>query len=306
MAKTKFLPEPAPPANVQAMELPAAPDNDFKMRAFPPARRVSPPLNADSLYHQSDAIQKFLRPLLDLAGNSDYLVAGSAGEFAVGRQVVQVPRFIFMGPGGGGDTICLGIFAGFYGDEPEGTEALIAFLQELEMKPQLARGYHIYVYPLCNPTGFVAHAHGNAGGEDLPRHFWRGSSQSEIYYLEREMGVLRFQGVISLLSDKQAGNFAVNISNVILNPALVPPAIEATQRYLPGRISNIKTELSSSGNTPAVDFLTITDELNPVPFELHIGIPQPIPKPSRIYGTVSALKSVLDSYRRFLSIGQNI
>ncbi|MGC9943259.1 MAG: hypothetical protein ABSE48_15630 [Verrucomicrobiota bacterium] len=233
-------------------------------------------------------------------------MAGSAGTFGIGRQLLQIPRFIFMGPGGGGETIRIGIFAGFHGDEPEGTEALIAFLEELEMKPQLAPGYHIYVYPLCNPTGFVASAHGNAAGEDLTRHFWNGSTQPEIYYLEREMGVLRFQGVISLYSERQADNFIVSTSNAILNPALAPAAIQAIQRYLPGRTTNDEQESHPSSHIPPADFLTLTDELSPIPFELHIGIPTAAPKPSKIHGASGALKSVLNTYLTLLAIRQNI
>jgi hypothetical protein len=54
------------------------------------------------------------------------------------------------------------------------------------------------------------------------------------------------------------------------------------------------------------DCLTVTEELAPAPFELHIGIPKPAPRPSQIYGTVGALKSILDSYRGLLAIGQNL
>jgi hypothetical protein len=36
----------------------------------------------------------------------------------------------------------------------------------------------------------------NAAGHDLSAHFWNGSDQPEAYYLEREMGVHLFQGVI--------------------------------------------------------------------------------------------------------------
>jgi hypothetical protein len=54
------------------------------------------------------------------------------------------------------------------------------------------------------------------------------------------------------------------------------------------------------------DFLTVTDELDPSPFELHIGIPKHAPQPSQIHGTVGALKEILDSYRSLLSIGQNL
>jgi hypothetical protein len=249
-----------------------------------------------------------LKPLLDLAEGSDYLIAGSAGEFEAGHQVYQIPRFIFMGPSGGGDTVRLGIFAGIYGDQPEGTEALIEFLQQLEIKPQLGRGYHIYVYPVCNPTALAAQTRHNSSGEDLSKHFWHGSSQPEVYYLEREIGVLRFQGVIPLQTQRHSEGFLLNVnSSAILTRTLAKPAIQATQRFLPRSASG--AEAKSMASWPKFsprDFLTTSRELNPVPFELHFGIPGHLPKPSQIHGTVSALTSILDTYRSLLSIGQNI
>jgi hypothetical protein len=214
-----------------------------------------------------------------------------------------------MGPTGGGDTIRLGIFASLQGDDPEGAEALVALLQELEFNPQAARGFHIYAYPICNPIGFAARTRSNAPGKDLAGQFWSGSSQPEVYYLEREMGVLRFHGVISLQTQNHSGGFLVDTKSEILNQALAQPAIQATQRFLPGSI--LKTEsdtgvLNALNNASLPDFLTVTDELNPSPFELHIGIPKHAPWPSQIHGTVGALKSILDSYQSLLSIGQNL
>src|ERR1700733_10506809 len=115
------------------------------MKALPPSQRIAVPLDADILQKQKTPIQSLLKPLLDLSETSDYLVAGSVGEFTTNNGIFQIPRFIFMGPGGGGDTVRLGIFATFYGDQPEGAEALIEFLQELELGPEIANGYHIYV-----------------------------------------------------------------------------------------------------------------------------------------------------------------
>ncbi len=214
-----------------------------------------------------------------------------------------------MGPTGGGDTIRLGIFAGFHGDQPAGAEALVEFLRELEVAPQTARGYHIYAYPLCNPTGFVARTRRNAAGKDLTGQFWSGSSQPEVYYLERELGVLRFHGVISLQAKNLAGGFRVDTQSVVLNRALAQPAIQATQRFLPGSILNEGSQpgqLHASPNAAFPDFLTVTDELHPVPFELHVGIPQHAPKPSQIHGAMGALNAILDSYRSLLSISQNL
>lgn len=271
------------------------------MKAVPPPRRIVVPLNAKALQDQKKPIQSLLNPLLDLAKNSDYLIAGSAGEFEAGAGIFQIPRFIFMGPGGGGDTVRMGIFAAIHGDEPEGAEALVKFLQELERDSQAARGYHLYVYPLCNPTGFMARTRNNVSNKDLSKDFWQGSSQPEVYYLEREMGVLRFQGVISVHTQSHSKSFSLNVNNAILSDALAKPAIQATQRFL------------SDGDLPPTssrvvqkDFLTRECELNPVPFEIHLGIPRRAPKPCQINGTVEALKATLDSYRTLLSIGQNI
>ncbi len=272
------------------------------MRASLPSKQVSAPLSVDALCHQSDIIQHLLEPLLDLAGKSNYLVGGSAGEFAINKKVFQIPRFIFMGPAGGGDTIRLGIFAAFHGDEPVGAAALVEFLQELEKEPQLARGYHIYAYPICNPTGFIARTHDNISREDLTGHFWRGSSQPEIYYLEREMGVLRFQGVLSLQTAKDANSFNVTTGSVILNRALAEPAAQAADEFYSKNV--IKSSAKRDTNSP--NFLTATDELDPVPFELHLEIPGQVSNSHKINGTIGALKSILDSYRGLMSIGQNL
>ncbi len=279
------------------------------MKAIAPSQHVSIPLGPDALQKQKTPIHSLLKPLLDLSENSDFLIAGSAGEFTADNTLFQLPRFIFMGPGGGGDTLRLGIFAGFYGNQSEGAEALIEFLQKLEFSPEIANGYHIYVYPVCNPTGFAAKSRYNFAGEDLTKHFWKGSSQPEVYYLEREIGVLQFHGAISVNIQDNFESFALEINrSAILSRTLAKPAIQATQRFLPGS-NTLKADADVTGSSPAFyakDFLTAGRELEPVPFELHLGIPGRIPKPSQTHGTVSALTSILDTYRSLLSIGQNI
>lgn len=279
------------------------------MRALQPAQLISAPSNAKALGDQPNATQRLLKPLLDLAEDSDYLIGGSVGEILDGQNVFQIPRFIFMGPTGGGDTIRLGIFAGLHGDDPAGAKALVEFLQELESAPLAARGCHVYAYPVCNPAGFAARTRSNADGEDLSGQFWNGSSRPEVYYLERELGVLHFHGVISLQTKNNSSGFLVDTKSAVLNRALAQPAVQATQRFLPGSLSKKEPQtnlLDALPNKSTADFLTATDELSPAPFELHIGIPQNAPQPSKIHGTIGALKSILDSYRSLLSIGQNL
>jgi hypothetical protein len=279
------------------------------MRAFQPAQLVSSPLNAAALSDQPNATRRLLKPLLNLVENSDHLIGGSVGQFLVEQNVFQIPRFIFMGPTGGGDTIRLAIFAGLHGDDSEGAEAVVAFLQELDAAPQAAGGFHIYAYPICNPISFASGTRSNAADEASAGQFWSGSSRPEVYYLEREMGVLRFHGVISLQTKARSNGFLVESRSDVLNRALAQPAIQATRRFLPGSPSSGESQASFPQGSPEAflpDFLTVTDELKPAPFELHIGIPKSAPKSSQIQGTVGALKSILNSYRSLLAIGQNL
>ncbi|MDB6108868.1 MAG: peptidase [Pedosphaera sp.] len=279
------------------------------MRALPPKPYTAAPADAGTLVQQPAAARQLWEPLLNLAENSDWLVAGSVGEVGGGREPFRIPRFIFMGPRGGGDTIRLGIFAAIHGDEPEGAEAVVAFLQELESAPELARGYHIHAYPLCNPTGFAARTRTNASGQDLAGQFWRGSTQPEVYYLEREMGVHHFQGVISLHCENNPGSFSASTRSSILNAALVQPAVDATRKFIPGVLPAQGNHTDSPAESfPAASpgFLTATDELNPAPFEINLRMPRRAPKPSQIHGTVAALKSILGSYRALLALRQNI
>jgi hypothetical protein len=249
--------------------------------------------------------------LFKLADNSDSLIAGSVGEFEVGGKLFHIPRFIFMGPKGGGDTVRLGIFAAIHGNEPEGTQAIVALLQDLDKHPSTAKGYHIYAYPICNPAGFEAATRQNARGQDLARHFWRGSDQPEVYYLERELGVHRFAGVISLHTCHRhtTRHFFGRIRSSLLNAALVQPALEAAHQFIVtdsrGSREDAAPNRDALESTPA-DFLTRTGELNPVPFEIHLEIPSLAPGLFQIQGTAGALKVILDSYRTLLATQQNI
>jgi hypothetical protein len=97
------------------------------MRAVIPARRTALPVAANTLRENTGPAQRFLAPLLRLVETSDSLIAGSVGAFSLGETRFHIPRLIFMGPRGGGDTVRLGIFAGLHGDDHTGPEAIGAF-----------------------------------------------------------------------------------------------------------------------------------------------------------------------------------
>jgi len=249
-----------------------------------------------------DAASQLLQPLLDLAKTSDSLIASSVGVVKNGSEEFRIPRFVFMGPKGGGNTIRVGLFSALHGDEPEGTEGLVKFIQELEKEPEVAKGFHLYAYPICNPSGFAAGTRNSTAGFDLFGEFWRDSKQPEAYYLEREIGVHSFQGVVSLHTGKSSVRFLAACGSEILDEALVQPAVRATRGLIPETVQ----AKEGANDTLSSGFLTTTDELHPVPFEINFSIPRLLPKSSRVQGTAAALKSILSSYRALMALGQNL
>jgi murein peptide amidase A len=269
------------------------------VRAIVPKRITATPAPAKVFRASEGTIQRFLAPLLDTSENSDWLVAGEVGEFSADRTRFHIPRFIFMGQPGGGDTVRLGIFAGLHGDDYAGPEAVLTLLQQLQSRPDLAKGYHIFAYPICNPSGFARGTRCNAAGHDLTSHFWNGSNQPEAYFLERELGVHRFHGVILLEAGEQPNPrfFFTGGKNSTLPNSLASPFVPANQIFVADEKAN---------HALAKGFLTMTNELRPPPFEIDVEIPRTEPREKQIIATVNALDSILDSYRSVLAIRQNL
>jgi hypothetical protein len=57
------------------------------------------------------AVDRLLAPLDQFAEQSPHLLSKSLGRFESAGQPYTVPRYVYLGPKGGGDTIRIGIFA---------------------------------------------------------------------------------------------------------------------------------------------------------------------------------------------------
>lgn len=244
------------------------------------------------------------------AEGSDYLFYSEIGKFRHGETAYSLPRFVFIGPGPIDEPVRIGIFAAIHGDEPETAFAALEFLRLLLKEPERARGYQIYVYPVSNPTGLEDRTRHSRSGLDLNREFWKGSKEPEVYYLERELGVLQFQGVIALHADNTTDGVYAYVRGATLTEALARPAIEAAEAYLPRAAGTI------IDGFPATDalikhhcydgVLSNPAELHPAPFELIFETPQESPFQLQVGAAVAALDRILEAYRPFLAFGQNL
>jgi len=260
--------------------------------------------------HQDGVLARRIEALRAEAEDSSYLFYSEIGKFRYGSQVHSVPRFVFHGPGAQDEPVRIGIFAAIHGDEPETAHAALEFLQGLLKEPERARSYQIYVYPVCNPTGVEDGTRHSRGGLDLNREFWKGSKAPEVYYLERELGVLLFHGVIALHADNTTPGVYAYVRGSTLTEALARPAIEAAEAFLPRAAGSV------IDGFPATDalirghcfdgVLSNPAELHPAPFELIFETPQDKPFDLQVKAAVAALDRILLEYRPFLAYGQDL
>ena len=231
------------------------------------------------------------------------------GDFHHGTCRYRLPRFLFQGPPGGGQPIRLGLFAAIHGDEPEGAAALRDFLLALDDNPVLGQGYELYAYPVCNPTGLEDNTRHSRAGLDLNREFWHGSQQPEVYYLERELGVLQFAGLVALHSDDTTDGAYAFVRGATLTEALAKPALAAAAEFLPLASGEIIDGFPARGGLISQCYegvLSNPAELHPLPFEIIFETPQTVPADRQTAAAVAALGAILREYRQFLAYGQDL
>ena len=244
-----------------------------------------------------------------LAANSEHFLSASNLGGSSEELTSPLPRYVFFGPRGGGDTIRIGIFATIHGDEPEGALGLIRFVESLTRNPEVARGYGLFLYPLCNPAGFVDGTRVSRSGKDLNREFWRNSAEPEVRYLESEILRHAFHGIITLHSDDTSHGLYGFATGAVLSESLLEPALKAAERFLPrnhGAIIDGFAARRGIIHDIYQGVLQAPAGLKQPPFEITFETPQLAPQDLQIAAVAAALSSILVEYRSFLALAQNI
>lgn len=274
---------------------------------------VSPsrhPSTVPSTNRQRRSISELIAPTQRLAKGSRQLFAQPLDPFTLRGESYQIPRFLFVGPPGGGDYLRIGIFAGVHGDEIAGTYAALDFLRELEREPEIARGYEVFVYPVSNPTGFEDDTRWTRSGKDLNREFWQGSRLPEVKQLEDELSGLRFQGIISLHADDTSDGLYGFARGSSLTRYVLEPALQAASAVLPINhqqiIDNFDAENGIIHRSCYQGILGAPPDAHPRPFEIVFETPQLADLAKQVDAHVLALKAVFRDYRTLISEAQNI
>jgi hypothetical protein len=258
---------------------------------------------------QRRSIADLLAPLEQIAANSPNLVANHDAKFEVNGESYELPRYLFVGPRGGDTPIRAGIFAGIHGDEPEGAHALIQFIKLLEAKPELAAGYYLSLYPVCNPTGFEDGTRHSRNGKDLNREFWKNSAEPEARLLQAELVSRSFQGIVSLHTDNSSAGFYGFARGATLTKNLIQPALAAAERFLP-RDERPVIDGFNARNGVIRDcydgILSASPKVRPRPFEIILETPSAPPEYLKELAFVAALQTILLEYNKFIAYAPNL
>jgi hypothetical protein len=255
------------------------------------------------------AIAELLAPLDQLAAGSANLVVNREARFEVDGEPYPIPRYLFVGPKGGDTPIRLGIFAGVHGDEPEGCHAVVQFIKLLEAKPELATGYYLSFYPVCNPTGYEDGTRHSRKGRDLNREFWRESREPEVRLLEAELAAHSFQGLISLHTDDTSDGFYGIVRGATLTKYLIEPALQAAEKFLPRNRRAVIDGFNARNGIIRDCYdgvLSAPPRSRPQPFEIILETPRTPPEYLKVCALVLALQTILVEYQKFIAYAPNI
>ncbi len=256
------------------------------------------------------SIADLLAPLDTLAAASPSFVREPSYSFDIDGERYELPRYLFLGPKGGDAPIRIAIFAGIHGDEPEGVHAAVQFLKLLETKPELAAGYALSVYPICNPTGFEDDTRHSRRGKDLNREFWKSSNEPEVKLLQADLISRSFNGIISLHTDDTAsGVYYGIVRGATLTKHLIEPALQAAEEFLPRDSRAVIDGFKAKEGVVRECYegvLSAPPKVRPRPFEIILETPKVPPSFLKEASLVRALASILGEYRKFISYAQNL
>jgi hypothetical protein len=271
-------------------------------------------MNALSLFSPPAAprqrsIDDWLSSIAQFAANSESLLAKPCGSFELSGRTYTLPRYLFIGPRGGDDPIRIGLFASLHGDQPETTSALLMFLKILQATPDLARNYFLFVYPICNPTGFEDGTRHSRRGRDLNREFWNNSQEPEVTVLQSEICSHALDGIISLHADESSSGLYGFARSYTVGQDLLEPALAAAETILPRDGSDLIEGFPAKKGVVRAIFngaISGPPKLRPRPFEIALCAPKQAARYQQEQGLVLALQSILASYRELRAYAQNL
>jgi protein MpaA len=255
------------------------------------------------------SVNEVIAPLVERSRVSESLLFKPMARFEVGGRAYALPRFLFIGPRGGADPIRIGIFAAIHGDEPATASGLAKFVELLDQAPELARDFCLFIYPVCNPTGYEDDTRYSRRGRDLNREFWNNSNEPEVQHLQTELYSHAFDGIISLHADDTTDGVYGFVRGATMTKNLIEPALSAAELFLPRNQQPLIDGFEAQNGIIREGYqgvLSAPPKVRPRPFEVVFETPQLAPMALQEQAIIVALLSILAEYRKMVSYAANL
>lgn len=254
-------------------------------------------------------LEKLTAPLDALARRNERLNSAHVSYAGKLGTPESLPRYIFSGPGDRRSHLKVGIFAGIHGDEDSGVEAVGRFIELLDRQPEIARGYELFLYPVCNRHGYLAESRWSENGLDLNREFWTGSVEPEVCALEQELEANRFDGIVALHSDDTSDGLYGFVKGHELTRYVLEPALEAAGMFLPRNFDKSIDNFEANNGIITQGYegiLTAPPTQKFRPFEIVFETPHRADAERQVEAHVAAITVILERFKVLISEGQDI
>lgn len=254
-------------------------------------------------------LEKLTAPLDAHARRNERLSAAHLPYASKEGTPAKLPRYVFSGPGDRRSHLKVGIFAGIHGDEDSGIEAISQFIALLGRQPEIARGYELFLYPVCNRHGYLANCRWSEDGLDLNREFWKGSEEPEVRVLEQELEANRFDGIVALHSDDTSEGLYGFVKGHELTRYVLEPALEAAGMFLPRNFDKSIDNFEANNGIIEQGYegiLTAPPSQKFRPFEIVFETPHLADAERQVQAHLAAIAVILERFKVLISEGQNI
>ncbi len=247
------------------------------------------------------SLRDLLMPMLQMASESAVLRADSLGYWRSGEDLFFLPRFVFQRTKAPKPRIRVGIFGGLRGDESGSALGIIELIRALHAHPPIGREYQLWLYPVCNPSGYADRTRESRAGQDLNCEFWRQSAAPEVRLLEGELYARRFNVVIALDCDGSDNVISGSVNGTTMTEYLLKPALAAAFRTLQpdgaGPIYGFRAVERKKTGTGTGQLVAPADE-RAAPLQITLQTPRSASPKAQAHAFLVALHEILASYRR--------
>ncbi len=254
-------------------------------------------------------LEKLTAPLDALAKSNEHLSCEHVSYLSKQGMMESLPKYVFSGPGDRRSHLKVGIFAGIHGDEDTGVDAISRFIFLLNREPEIARGYELFLYPVCNRHGYLTDSRWSEDGLDLNREFWKGSAEPEVRALERELEANRFDGIVALHSDDTSEGLYGFVKGHELTRYVLEPALEAAGMFLPRNFDKSIDNFEANDGIIEQGYegiLTAPPTQKFRPFEIVFETPHLADAGRQVEAHLAAMAVILERFKVLISEGQNI